>query len=53
MSTIDRLFSDFVDAWNRGEDPRVEDAEWDAGIPERGAFARAAADLLERVGCST
>jgi len=34
-------------------DPRVEDAVWDAGIPERGAFARAAADLLERVGCST
>jgi hypothetical protein len=26
MSTIDRLFSDFVDAWNRGEDPSVQEA---------------------------
>ena len=32
-------------------DPRVEDAVWDAGIPERGAFARAASELLELVGC--
>ncbi len=34
-------------------DPRVEDAVWDAGIPERGTFARAAAELLERVGCAS
>jgi MinD-like ATPase involved in chromosome partitioning or flagellar assembly len=34
-------------------DPRVEDAVWDAAIPERGAFARASADLLERVGCAS
>jgi hypothetical protein len=33
-------------------DPRVEAAVWDAAIPERGAFARAAAELLELVGCS-
>ena len=33
-------------------DPRVEDAVWDAGIPERGAFARASAELFERVGAS-
>ena len=33
-------------------DPRVEDAVWDAAIPERGAFARASAELLERVGCA-
>jgi MinD-like ATPase involved in chromosome partitioning or flagellar assembly len=33
-------------------DARVEDAVWDAGIPERGAFARAAAELLARVGCA-
>jgi MinD-like ATPase involved in chromosome partitioning or flagellar assembly len=34
-------------------DPRVEDAVWDAAIPERGAFARASADLLDRVGCAS
>jgi len=32
------------------QDPRVEDAVWDAGIPERGAFARAVGNVLERVG---
>jgi hypothetical protein len=30
----------------------VEDAVWDAGIPERGAFARAVADVLDRVECA-
>jgi MinD-like ATPase involved in chromosome partitioning or flagellar assembly len=34
-------------------DPRVEDAVWDAGIPERGAFARAVTELLERIGCAS
>jgi len=34
-------------------DPRVEDAVWDAAIPERGAFARASVELLERVGCAS
>jgi hypothetical protein len=33
-------------------DPRIDDAVWDAAIPERGAFARASNELLERVGCA-
>ena len=31
----------------------TEDAVWEAGIPERGAFARASAELIERVGCAS
>ena len=47
MSTIDRLFSDFVDAWNRGDDPRVEDcARARAARRARRPAARCCADWL-------
>ena len=46
MSTIDRLFSDFVDAWNRGEDPRVEDALARAAPGERDALGAMLRDWL-------
>ena len=46
MSTIDRLFSDFVDAWNRGEDPRVEDALARAAPGERDALRALLRDWL-------
>ena len=46
MSTIDRLFSDFVDAWNRGEDPRVEDALARAAPGERDALGALLRDWL-------
>ncbi len=46
MSTIDRLFSDFVDAWNRGEDPSVQDG----ARPGRARRARRAARAALRSG---
>ncbi len=46
MSTIDRLFSDFVDAWNRGDDPRVEDCLARAQPGERDALRALLAEWL-------
>ncbi len=46
MSTIDRLFSEYVDAWNRGEDPRVEDTLARAEPDERDALRSLLADWL-------
>jgi len=46
MSTIDRLFSEFVDAWNRGEDPRVEATLAAAEPGERDALRALLADWL-------
>jgi transcriptional regulator with XRE-family HTH domain len=46
MSTIDRLFSEFVDAWNRGDDPRVEETLARAEPGEREALRALLADWL-------
>ncbi|MET0818721.1 MAG: hypothetical protein ABWZ67_14240, partial [Solirubrobacteraceae bacterium] len=46
MSTIDRLFSDFVDAWNRGEDPSVGDTLDRADPGEREALRVLLSDWL-------
>ena len=46
MSTIDRLFSEFVDAWNRGEDPGVGDTLDRAEPGEREALRVLLGDWL-------
>ena len=46
MSTIDALFSAFVDAWNRGEDPQVARTLEQADPADRDALRRLIADWL-------
>jgi hypothetical protein len=46
MTTVDRLFSDFVDAWNRGEDPRVEHVLAQAAPGDREALRALLRDWL-------
>jgi transcriptional regulator with XRE-family HTH domain len=46
MSDADRILSEFIDAWNAGSRPRVDDYLARAGPDERDALADALADWL-------